>query len=314
MPREDRLTPLRCCQYNHPMPVNQLKTDLGQDGANILPAHVVTSDEAFSRAAPLFDSDEEHNPMAKWARRRSLTTLLKAFKPGDRVLEIGAGTGIEAIQLARRGIHVVATDAAQGMIATLSAKLADGGPAHDVADLIEPVYKPAQNLGELVERYGEGTFDGVYSSMGPLNCIPDLQPVADALAELVKPGGRVILGILNRYCLWETAWYLRAGDGKRAFRRWGGQAEATSRPGWQDEKFTCYYWNRPTIERAFQSHFRVVKREGLPWLLPPLYLDGLIKRAPGFFRSVARLDRRFAHLWPAYDIGDHLLIQFERLP
>ena len=296
------------------MPANQLKTNLDQEAANARPFHAVTSDEAFSRAAPLFDSDEEHNLMARWARRRSLATLLKAFKPGDRVLEIGSGTGIEAIQLARRGIQVVATDAAQGMIATLSAKLAKGGPAHDVAGMIEPVYKPAQNLGELVERYGEGAFDGVYSSMGPLNCIPYLQPVADALALLVKPGGRVILGILNRYCFWETAWYLRARDRKRAFRRWGGQAEATSRPGWQEEKFTCYYWNRPTIERAFRPQFRVVKREGLPWLLPPLYLDGLIKRAPAFFRAIARLDRRFARTWPAYDIGDHLLIQFERLP
>ncbi len=295
------------------MPANRLKTDPGRETANARPIHAVTSDEAFSRAAPLFDGDEEHNPMAKWARHRSLATLLKAFKPGDRVLEIGSGTGIEAIQLARRGIHVVATDAAHGMIATLSTKLAVGGSAHDIAHMIEPVYKPAQDLGELVERYGRGAFDGVYSSMGPLNCIPNLQPVADAVALLVKPGGRVILGILNRYCLWETAWYLRARDPKRAFRRWGGQAEATSRPGWQDEKFTCYYWNRPTIERAFRPHFRVIKREGLPWLLPPLYLDGLIKRVPGFFRSIARLDRHFAYLWPAYDIGDHLLIQFERM-
>lgn len=251
--------------------------------------------------------------MAKWTRRRSLSTLLKTFKASDRVLEIGSGTGIEAIQLARRGIRVVATDAAQGMIAALSAKLAETGPAHDLAGMIEPVYKPAQNLGELVERYGEDAFDGAYSSMGPLNCIPDLQPVADALSLLVKPGGRVILGILNRYCLWETAWYMRALQPKLAFRRWGDHAEATSRPGWQEEKFTCYYWNRGTIERAFRPHFRVVKREGLPWLLPPLYLDGLIKRAPGFFRAIARLDRRFARIWPAYDIGDHLLIQFERL-
>lgn len=296
------------------MPANQLRTDTGRQAADPPAMHSVTSEEAFSRAAPLFDSDEERNPMARWARRRSLATLLKAFRSGDRVLEIGSGTGIEAIQLARHGIHVIATDAAPGMIATLGAKLAKGGPAQDVADMIEPVHKPAQNLAELVERYGEGAFDGVYSSMGPLNCIPDLQPVAGALALLVKPGGLVVLGILNRYCLWETAWYLRALDPRRAFRRWDGQAEATARPGWQDEKFTCYYWNRPTIERAFRPHFRVIKREGLPWLLPPLYLDGLIKRAPDFFRAIARLDRRFAYRWPAYDIGDHLLIQFERLP
>jgi SAM-dependent methyltransferase len=272
----------------------------------------VTSDEAFSRAAPLYDSDEEVNVMARWARKRSLSVLLKAFRPGDHVLEIGCGTGIEAVYLARKGIQVVATDAAPGMIAAVSAKLAEGGAAHDLEGMIEPVLCPAQNLAELVTRYGEDAFDGVYSSMGPLNCIPDLQSVADALEKLVRPGGRVVLGLLNKYCLWETAWYVRALEPKLAFRRWGGTAEATSRPDWQEEKFTCYYWKRSVIEQAFKPYFDVAKREGLPWLMPPLYLDGLIKRAPRLFKVLSRLDRRFAHVWPAYDIGDHLLIQFER--
>lgn len=272
----------------------------------------VTSDQAFSRAAPLYDSDEEINVMARWARKRSLSALLKVFKPGDRVLEIGCGTGLEAVFLARRGIQVVATDAAPGMIAAVSAKIAEGGRDYDLRGMIEPVLCPAQDLVQLVERYGEGAFDGVYSSMGPLNCIPDLRPVAIALARLVRPGGRVVLGLLNKYCIWETAWYMRALQPRLAFRRWGGKAEATSRPDWQEEKFTCYYWTRSVIEKAFRDQFRVIKREGLPWLMPPLYLDGLIRRAPGLFRVLSRLDKSFADVWPAYDIGDHLLIQFER--
>jgi SAM-dependent methyltransferase len=288
------------------------------------PVNAVTSAEAFSRAALLFESDEEVNPIARWTRRRSLAALDAAFHSGDRVIEIGCGTGIEAIHLARRGVTVVATDAAPGMIAAISAKSAPGGPAHDVADRIIPVLLPAHRIGDLLDHPDllpfrtphsalRTPFDGAYSSMGPLNCEPDLKPVADGLAQLVKPGGHLVMSIINRWCLWETAWYLRALQPKHAFRRWSGRAEATSRPAWQEEKFTCYYWNRGTIERAFRQHFRVTRREGLPWFLPPLYLDGLIRRAPRLFNRIAHLDRRFASLWPAYDIGDHLLIQFERL-
>lgn len=272
----------------------------------------ITSAQAFSRAAPLFEADEEINPLARWTRRRSLATLDMAFHAGDRVVEIGCGTGMEAVHLAKCGVTVVATDAAPGMIAALEAKLAEGGSAHDLADKIVPLLLPAHRLGELVARYRRASFDGAYSSMGPLNCEARLEPVGEALAELVRPGGRLVFGILNRYCLWETAWYLRARKPRLAFRRWGGRAEATARPAWQEERFTCYYWRRGEIERAFRPHFRVTHREGLPWLLPPLYLDGLIRRAPRLFRHIARLDRRFAALWPAYDIGDHLLIQFER--
>ncbi|MEO8286065.1 MAG: methyltransferase domain-containing protein [Chloroflexota bacterium] len=295
---------------NHASMTGEEDTEQNNNAA----VHEVTSAQAFSRAAPLFESDEEVNPLALWTRRRSLAKLDAAFKAGDRVLEIGCGTGIEATHLARRGVNVVATDAAPGMIATISAKVAPGGSAYGLPGKIEPLLVPAHHLGELLETYGPGSFDGAYSSMGPLNCEPSLEPVANALAQLVKPGGRLVFGILNRYCLWETAWYLRARQPKLAFRRWGGRAEATSRPAWQEEKFTCYYWNRGEIERVFKPQFRVTRREGLPWFLPPLYLDGLIRRAPRFFSRAAKIDRRFAAVWPAYDIGDHLWIQFERQP
>ena len=280
-------------------------------------AHIrsrVGSAQSFSRAAAFFEDDERANVLARWTRVQSLRTLYAAFGPGDLVLELGCGTGMEAVRLARRGVRVVAVDAAPGMIEVLSAKLAPGGPGEDVADMITPVLMPARNIGALIERYGPGAFDGCYSSMGPLNCEPDLRPVAEALGVLVRPGGRVILSILNRYCAWETAWYLRARQPSLAFRRWSGQAVSTSRPQWQEEVFTCYYWHRSEIERTFRPHFRIARRRGLPWLLPPLYLDGLIRRAPRFFRSVARLDRRLAHTWPAYSFGDHLVLEMVRKP
>ena len=199
------------------------------------------------------------------------------------------------------------------MIATFSAKLAKGGPAHDVAGMIEPVYKPAQNLAELVERYGEGAFDGVYSSMGPLNCIPDLQPVADALALLVKPGGRVILGILNRYCLWETAWYLRALRPQARLPALGRPGRSHVPPRLAGRKVHLLLLEPSAPSSAPLTAFpRGQARR--PALAPAPALSRRPHQArPRFFRAIARLDRRFAH-WPAYDIGDHLLIQFERLP
>ncbi len=272
-----------------------------------------TSARAFTLAAPLFDADEARNPLARWTRRRSLATLDAAFAPGARVIEIGCGTGIEATHLAARGVHVVATDVAPGMIAALAAKLAPGGRAAALADRITPRLLPAHRIGDLAAEYGPGSFDGAYSSLGPLNCEPSLAPVAAGLARLIRPGGRLVFSLLNRYCLWETAWYLRARDPGRAFRRWGGEAEGTARGDWQDIRFTCYYWTPGVTARAFAPHFRVVRRQGLPWLLPPLYLDGLVRRAPGLFRRLARLDRHWAAVWPAWALGDHLLVEFERI-
>jgi SAM-dependent methyltransferase len=267
---------------------------------------------AFSRAAPLYDAEHAANPLARWTRVRSLEVLDRAFAPGMRVLELGCGTGAEAIHLAGRGVTVVATDAAPAMVATLAAKLAPGGSAAALAARITPLVLPAGRAGELVERTGPGSFDGAYSSFGPLNCEPALAPVVAALAALVRPGGRVVISLINRYCLWETAWYLRAGQPGAAFRRWGGQSVATVRAAWQDERVPIFYWTPGVVERAFRPAFWVRRRLGLPWLLPPQYLDGLVRRAPVLFRHLARLDRRFAHLWPCYAVGDHVLFEFVR--
>ena len=44
-------------------------------------------------------------------------SLEKAFRPGDRVLEIGCGTGVDACFLAERGVKVLACDSSPQMIA-----------------------------------------------------------------------------------------------------------------------------------------------------------------------------------------------------
>ena len=267
---------------------------------------------AFSRAAPLYDAEHAANAIARWTRARSLAVLDAAFGPGGPVLELGCGTGAEAIHLAGRGVRVVATDAAPAMIATLAAKLAPDGPAAHLAERITPLVLPAGRAGDLVDRYGPSAFDGAYSSFGPLNCEPDLAPVAAALATLVRPGGRVVLSLINRYCLWETAWYLRARQPAQALRRWPGRAAATVRGAWQEDRITIFYWTPGAVDRVFRPHFRVRRRLGLPWLLPPQYLDGLARRAPRLFRRLARWDRRLAHRWPCYAVGDHFLLELIR--
>ncbi|HYO51051.1 MAG TPA: class I SAM-dependent methyltransferase [Chloroflexia bacterium] len=273
--------------------------------------HAATA-RAFSLAAPLYDAEHAANPVARWTRARSLAAIDAAFGPGDMLLEIGCGTGAEAIHLASRGANIVATDAAPAMVAQLEAKLKAGSPAAHLAGRITPVVLPAAEVERLIADFGRDHFDGAYSSFGPLNCEPDLGPVVEALAQLVKPEGKVVVSLINRFCLWETAWYLAARQPGKAFRRWAGRSEATVRSAWQDERITIYYWTPGQVERAFSPYFKPVRRMALPWLVPPQYLDHLVRRLPRLFRRTARLDRRLAGYRPFYSIGDHFLIEFTR--
>lgn len=268
---------------------------------------------AFTRYAPLYDAEQQANLLALWTRARNLQVLSRAFRPGDSVLEIGCGTGEEALYLAARGVMVLATDAAEGMIEVVRAKLArTGGTGY--AGRVTTRVVAARDIGELVEEYGRASFSGAYSSFGPLNCEPDLRPVAVALAELVRPGGKVVISLLNRYCAWETLWHLARLKPRAAFRRWGGYAEATVRASWGDERVPVYYWTPGEVERRFRPYFTTVRRTALTWALPPPYLERLLKSRPALFRLLEAVERRSASRPPFNSIGDHFLIEMLRKP
>lgn len=266
---------------------------------------------AFTRYAPLYDAEQKVNSLARWTRARNLQVLARAFRPGDRVLEIGCGTGEEALFLASRGVSVLATDAAEGMIDIVRGKLLAAGGSDEAGGVTTRVVA-ARDIGSLVGEYGRASFSGAYSSFGPLNCEPDLRPVVGALAELVRPRGKVVISLLNRFCAWETAWHLARLKPGAAFRRWGGYAEATVRASWGDERVPVYYWTPGEVERLFRPAFTPVRRMALTWALPPPYLERLVKYTPSIFRLLERIERRSASKWPLNSIGDHVLLETVR--
>src|SRR6188508_1027846 len=70
---------------------------------------------AFDAAAASYDADTLTNPVMRWLRRENLRNLRRCFRPRDRLLEIGCGSGAEALALARFGARILATDASPRM-------------------------------------------------------------------------------------------------------------------------------------------------------------------------------------------------------
>ncbi len=263
---------------------------------------------AFSAVSGIYDLETEPNPVVAWVRARTFGRLAAVFGPGDRVLELGCGTGVEALALAHCGVAVVATDVAPGMLAVTQEKVQQ-------ARLTGSVYVKQMAAGEirsLIADYAPGSFAGVYSSFGALNCEPNLQAVADGLANLVRPGGRVMISAINRFHPFEFAWYGLHGDLRRATRRWGGYSEGTVSPTLPDRVPTYYYTPRGFAE-AFAPSFRTVDCRALLLLLPPPYLAHLLTRYPRMFGAAALLESQLA-AWPVLRaLGDHFWLELERV-
>jgi ubiquinone/menaquinone biosynthesis C-methylase UbiE len=264
---------------------------------------------AFDQAAENYDELYQDNQVMSWMRQESLAALQEAFPPGSYLLEIGCGTGDEALALAGRGYSIVATDISPAMIETCRRKAAAKGSPD-----VEWRVVPAGRMDGLLAEYKPAAFEGAYASFGALNCEPDLEPVAATLARLLGPGARLVCSIMGRWCAWEIAWGLFHLRPREAFRRlgqdWVGAGLAS--PGGTLSVPVRYYTPR-SFARAFEPHFRVCAARGLPVILPPPYLDHLLERHPALFRRLMRAEPSLRDRFPFHSLGDHFLLIMERL-
>jgi len=252
----------------------------------------------FEDLAATYDESFTRTLLGGRMRSALWRRLDAAFPAGARVLELGCGTGEDAVHLAAREVSVLATDAAQRMVEEARAKAERSGLAARVETRV-------LDAGRLDEADLDGPFDGAFSSFGALNCVPDLAPVALGLRRHVRPGGRVLLCLMGRYVPWEWAWFLARGDRRSAFRRLApGGAE------WRGLRVS--YPPLRALRRRFAPGFRFVSNRAIGLLVPPTYAGAFAARHPRLTAALDVVERRVEALPPFPALADHVLLELER--
>ena len=107
------------------------------------------------------------------------------IRPGDRVLEVGVGTGINA-SLYPRFCHVTGIDFSGSMLEKARARIRRKGLAH-----VRLMQMDAAAL-----QFAADSFDIVYAPY-VVNCVPDPIQVVREMRRVCKPGGKIV--ILNHF-------------------------------------------------------------------------------------------------------------------
>lgn len=242
---------------------------------------------AFDRIAEQYDALWSESAVGRQQRLAVWQSIEPLFPRGSRVLDLGCGSGVDAVHLMQNGVDMTGIDASAGMVRVARER---GVDARHLA------------IEALDESFG--VFDGVLSNFGALNCVPDLMPVADSLGRLIRPGGHLALCILGRCCVWEMAHFLRRGQAAKAFRRFrrGGCPSSMG--------IRVYYHSAEQIRRAFAPRFQLVDWRGIGVCVPPSYVDPISERATS---RMAAADRKLADLPVLRALGDHRLFLFRRI-
>ena len=133
-----------------------------------------------------------------WQFGESLLELLKP-RAGERILDIGCGTGQLTAEIARAGARVVGLDKSPEMLA-----------------------EARKNFPEIIFEQGDATsfrfeepFDAAFSNAA-LHWVQDQAAAAASIARALRPGGRFVAEFGGKGCIASVVGAMRAVLGPRA--------------------------------------------------------------------------------------------------
>ncbi|MDX1664072.1 MAG: class I SAM-dependent methyltransferase [Candidatus Promineifilaceae bacterium] len=234
-----------------------------------------------------------------WVRRQLRQHYLRIFTPGARILDVGCGTGLETLFLARQGMVVTGLDVSPGMLAHLRTKAG----ARGLSAQITLVEGGTMRLADCPRA----TFDGIISTFAVLNTVADLHPFAANAAGLLRPEGRLIIHLLNRFSVWE--WIRALRHGPVAPSRFS-HSQRTFIVGGEPLLHHLYTADE-AYRRFFAPHFVLCERYGMGVLRPPPTL----RFASGSgVALVGRLERWLRRYRPFCNWGRFFVLDLQKRP
>jgi SAM-dependent methyltransferase len=183
------------------------------------------AERAFEAMAPLYDDFTAHYEYEFWTAKL-LAVLERDGLQGNRLLDVGCGTGKSFLPMVARGWEAMGCDISRSMLA-LARRKTDEGVRLEVADM------------RALPRFGE--FDLVWTLDDAVNYLLSTEELETALRGMranLAPSGLLLFDV-NELLVYRL--YAEGVKVERSDRRfvWRGTATGEARPGSICE-FVCY--------------------------------------------------------------------------
>lgn len=163
--------------------MSDIQSSIGEDGGGEVRTPALEARDPF--AAGMFPvCVASHDTGLRFLFDLSTLLLLLNCRPGDRVLDVGAGSGFSSEMLARLGYDVVAVDPDRVALGHNRRR-----PSHD-SQRIDGTVRVVQGVGEQLP-FADRSFDGIVG-MNVVHHIPDLPMAIAEFARVIRPGCRAV--------------------------------------------------------------------------------------------------------------------------
>lgn len=233
------------------------------------------------------------------ARRDCIRDHVNSFlKHNHKILEINAGSGIDAVYFAKKGHSVLATDIATESEKIISTKIRELGLTH--------LRFQKCSFLELKNIENE-KFDHIFSNFGGLNCTDNLTLIFNLFDALLNPNGFVSLVIMPPYYPWEMATILKGN--KNAFRRLQKNGVFANI---NNHSIKTFYHTPNQVKKAFGKNFKHIATQNIGTFYPSAHFVSLQKHK-NIISKLIQFDT-WINNYPfmVKGVGDYFIITFQK--
>jgi SAM-dependent methyltransferase len=242
----------------------------------------------FDSIAASYDATFGVSPAGRLFRFRLAERVVSKAPFRARILDLGCGTGEDALWLASQGFSIHGVDQSQGMIHAAQLKAAR---FHSAATF--------ECRGIETLKPSDSGYDVVISNFGALNCLP-LSTWSAVVPQLLKPSGCALVVLMGRQPLPEG---MRRGFGETDR---GTVADVPL----GDSRMKVHYARPAEVCEALEKTSVVEAIEPLGFLVPGPGYAGFPRRYPMTFAALAMAESALRAVPLFRGRGDHTLYEF----
>lgn len=244
------------------------------------------------------------NPAIRYRRSIEFNIISRNIKKGDKVLDVGCGSGRHTLFLLEKGCSVTGVDISPKMLEILKQK------AEERKYSLSLFLADCNNLPFETEF-----FDTVVSIYGPLTHLKNSTKCVNEMIKALKRGGKIVVGVENKWALLplirrilkfelnKTIMLLREGGKFTLFKKESGQEVLI---------WLQYYSLKQLVKLFSDAGFIKIKTYGGLLLVPQEYGYSSKKNLPPFKKILVWLEKRLQNYTPFKNLASYLFIEAEK--